>query len=243
MAYIEELETYDTLMEDLSDAVKEYMWSALFEDVSSTEVNTEDVKKKESIFKRFWNILVRIMKYIGRKLKEFATKVKKYIKSKKTIEYSVIDDCEVSTEIIAGIEDKKFSWMSSLIKDVGRYAANDMNNEADELEDKIKGWFNSTKRQLKAGTIMHYNILEKNLDGIINDHDRVTNEVEKHAEKLNVADTAPDQKYFTRVQNLFKSYQTYLTRIMNEMSDFMQNKICPYFRKYKVKGDIIEMRQ
>lgn len=223
--------TLDMLMEDLSDISREYLFDVILEDVS-VQSPEERKTNKENILKRFWNAFIMVLKYIGKRLREFYTKVSKYLATLKNEECIVKEDCEVSHEIITGIGDKPYKTLLYIAKGIGMASSEGDDNLLNELESNINKWFESEKKKLTKGTIMKLNILKRNLLKVCNDHDKVTNEIEKLENKITTTNVS--NTYFSKTQETLKKYQAYLVRIMNEISDFIKNKVSIIIdRKYK----------
>lgn len=226
----------DLLMEDLSDIINEYIYDALLEDVSALS-SADDKKKKHNIFVRFWNTLVKIMKFIGQKIREFYNKFKTYVRrlldGKKCI---VKEDCDVSHEIITGVDNnlgglvnfisKLFSYMER--KD----GTGDIYDELDKAEEIIQNeFFQSEKKHLTKGTVMDLKVLESNLSKVEKNHDKATQQIENYAKKIEKIDPNNGvndnikNNALMRAQGIITKYKNYLNRIMNEMIDFIKTKI------------------
>lgn len=224
--------TLDMLLEAWQDIAQEYIYDALLEDVSGSEISEADQKKKKNILVRFWEMFVKIMKFIGKKITEFYHKVVAYLKTLKSTKCIVKEDCDVSHEIITGYDSNLGILVSSMSRVFTfiekRDGYGELTDTLNEIENKLETeFFKSEKKHLTKGTVMNLNILERNLLNVSKEHDKMTNKVEQYTDKIRKYEGVVDTKYnaLTRAQGIVKKYQTYLNRIMNEMIDFIKNRV------------------
>lgn len=213
--------TFEMLMEDLSDAYSEYVFSALLEDVSAPDPDEE--VKKDNIFKRFWNTVVTIFKFIGTKIKEFCTKIWKYIKTFKTDMIVLNKDYTVSHEVMTGTNFVTTKLVVEMSKLLGKAEVNNENEyEIEKCRDSINQLFESKKYTFKKGTPVKVNIIERNIMSTSKDCDKASKDIEKYSKKLENTNNENRSKIMTIVIESLNRYKTYLVRIMNETASFLQ---------------------
>ena len=216
---MEEYLTMNTLLEDLSDIAKEYLYDIILEDIDGSKDSERD-EKRNNIFKRFFNKFIEIMKFIGRKIKDFYKKFCAYAATLKDAKCVVKEDCKVPSEIISGVQAATFNSIYGIAVAVGHIKEKDPNST---IEDYLH-FFEIKEVEIKKGTILQLNILKRNLLNVESYHDKVTKKLENLADKLNAEKDIP-RVYFSTVQDILKRYQTYLIKIMNAMGDFIKTKV------------------
>lgn len=231
---MEEYMTFDLLMEDLSSIMNEYLYDTILEDINN-DSDEEKSERKDNIFKKFFDKIVEIMKFIGTKIRNFISRVVKYLSTIKSEKCVVLKDCEISTEIITGVQGATYNSIYRIASQIGKADASGY--DMTEQKESIEILFKSEKKTIKAGTVLMYNIIRRNLFNIQQDHDKATNKIETLNQKIQNEKTKEiPKKYFTSTQLILAKYREYLSRIINETTDFLKNKVSPIVAKGKVNG-------